>query len=149
MFWWRTRRFTEMTSWLWTRRKRSQLWRRRVINARKNYRSVSINSLLVLCNELVNGRQSTFGPTWISLVRKSRFLWNKIIESNIKMSSLRCIFLLVVNWILCTVNLHINFAWNGLFPLLDSESDSDSDSCTMQNFSIGLDSNSDPWSKCM
>ena len=32
---------------------------------------------------------------------------------------------------------------NGLFPLLDSYSDSDMDSCTMQDFSIGLDSDSD------
>ena len=35
---------------------------------------------------------------------------------------------------------------NGLFPLPDSDSDSDADteSCTMQDFSIGSDSDSDP-----
>ena len=37
---------------------------------------------------------------------------------------------------------------NGLFPLpnsdSDSDSDSDTDSCTMQDFSIGSDSDSDP-----
>ena len=35
---------------------------------------------------------------------------------------------------------------NGLFPLPNSDSDSDSatDSCTMQDFSIGSDSDSDP-----
>ena len=32
----------------------------------------------------------------------------------------------------------------GLFPLPDSDSDSDTDSCTMQDFSIGSDSDSDP-----
>ena len=32
----------------------------------------------------------------------------------------------------------------GLFPLSDSDSDSDTDSCTMQDFSIGSDSDSDP-----
>ena len=31
----------------------------------------------------------------------------------------------------------------GLFPLTDSDSDSDTDSCTMQDFSIGSDSDSD------
>ena len=36
--------------------------------------------------------------------------------------------------------------YNGLFPLpqLDSDPDSETDSCTMQNFSTGLDSDSDP-----
>ena len=35
---------------------------------------------------------------------------------------------------------------NGLFPLpdLDSDSDSDTDSCTVQDFSIGSDLDSDP-----
>ena len=36
--------------------------------------------------------------------------------------------------------------FNVLFPLpnLDSDSDSDTDSCTMHDFSIGSDSDSDP-----
>ena len=33
---------------------------------------------------------------------------------------------------------------NGLFPLPDSDSDSGMDSCTMQDFSIGSDFDSDP-----
>ena len=38
------------------------------------------------------------------------------------------------------------YCFNGLFPLLDSDLDSDldMDSCTMQHFSIGSDSDSDP-----
>ena len=42
--------------------------------------------------------------------------------------------------------LHVTLNYNGLFPLLDSDSDSNSDteSCTMQDFTIGSDSDSDP-----
>ena len=38
------------------------------------------------------------------------------------------------------------YCFNDLFPLLDSDLDSDldMDSCTMQHFSIGSDSDSDP-----
>ena len=47
---------------------------------------------------------------------------------------------------MCSTNEWIVTRPNGLFPLLDldSDSDSDTDSCTMQDFSIGSDSDSDP-----
>ena len=37
-----------------------------------------------------------------------------------------------------------NVTCNGLFPLPDSDLNSDTDSCTTQDFSIGSDSDSDP-----
>ena len=44
------------------------------------------------------------------------------------------------------IHVKMTFLSNGLFPLsdLDFDSDSDTDSCTMQDFSLGMDLDSDP-----
>ena len=45
---------------------------------------------------------------------------------------------------LCSIEACLKGQSNGLFPLPDSDSDTDTDSCTMQDFSTGSDSDSDP-----